>query len=60
MADETKFLGYQSTMAQVRIMLRNGILSRAEYLLIEHKLAEQYGLKTGSIYREIDLISTEP
>ena len=57
MTDFQKAQAYQSAMAQVQIMLKNGIIGKDDIVSIEHKLAEKYGLKIGSIYREIDLIN---
>lgn len=57
MTDFTKIQAYQSAMTQAKNMLEKGIISKDDIVLIEDKLAEKYGLKFGSIYREIDLIS---
>ena len=57
MTDFTKIQDYQSAMSQARNMLEKGIIDKADIVLIENKLAGQYGLEFGSIYREIDLIS---
>ena len=57
MTDFHKVQAYQSAMAQAQIMLKNGIIGKDDIVSIEHKLAEKYGLKIGSIYREIDLIN---
>ena len=57
MTDFQKVQAYQSAMTQAQIMLENGIISKNDIVSIEHKLAEKYGLKIGSIYREIDLIT---
>jgi len=57
MADFTKIQAYQSAMSQARNMLEKGIIDKADYVLIENKLAGKYGLGFGSIYREIDLIN---
>jgi len=57
MTDFQKVQAYQSAMTQAQIMLKNGIIGKNDIVLIEHKLAEKYGLDIGSIYREIDLIS---
>ena len=56
MADMKKIQAYQSALSQARNMLDKGIIDMADIVLIEHKLAEKYGLAFGSIYREIDLI----
>ncbi|MDD4475228.1 MAG: hypothetical protein PHV95_05445 [Eubacteriales bacterium] len=57
MTDFQKVQAYQSAMTQAQIMLKNGIINKDDIVSIEHKLAEKYGLKIGSIYREIDLIN---
>jgi hypothetical protein len=57
MTDFQKVQAYQSAMTQAQIMLENGIIGKDDIVSIEHKLAEKYGLKIGSIYREIDLIN---
>ena len=57
MTDALKIQAYQAALSQVRNMLRIGIIDKADVVLIENKLAEKYGLKFGSIYREIDLIN---
>ncbi|OQB20445.1 MAG: hypothetical protein BWY11_02402 [Firmicutes bacterium ADurb.Bin182] len=57
MIDFQKVQAYQSAIVQAQIMLKNGIIDKDDIVSIEHKLAEKYGLKTGSIYREIDLIN---
>jgi len=57
MIDFQNVQAYQSAMTQAQIMLKNGIIGKDDIVLIEHKLAEKYGLRTGSIYREIDLIN---
>ena len=38
-------------------MLKKGIIDMTDFVLIENKLSEKYGLEFGSIYREIDLIN---
>jgi hypothetical protein len=57
MADAIKIQAYQAAMSQVRNMFEIGIIDKTDVVLIENKLAEKYGLKFGSIYREIDLIN---
>ncbi len=57
MTDFQKVQAYQSAITQAQIMLKNGIIGKDDIVSIEHKFAEKYGLKTGSIYREIDLIN---
>lgn len=57
MADTMKIQAYQSAMAQAKIMLEKGFIDHTDIVLIECELAKKYGLKSGSIYREIDLIN---
>jgi hypothetical protein len=57
MTDFQKVQAYQSAMTQAQIMLKNGIIGKDDIVSIEHKLAEKYGLKIGSIYSEIDLLN---
>ncbi len=37
-------LGYKSAMAQARRMLSEGIITEAEYAIIDTMMAEKYGL----------------
>jgi hypothetical protein len=57
MIDYMKIQAYQSAMAQAKIMLNKGFIDHTDIVLVESKLAEKYGLNSGSIYREIDLIN---
>lgn len=57
MADTRKIQAYQSVMAQAMTMFERGIIDRADLVIVEKKMAAKYGLKIGSIYREIDLIN---
>lgn len=57
MADFTKIQDYQSALSQARSMLEKDIIDKADFVLIESKLADKYGIEIGSIYREIDLIN---
>lgn len=59
MTDHQKVQGYQSAIIQAQIMLKNSIIDKDDIVSIEKKLAEKYGLKAGSIYREIDLINVD-
>ena len=59
MPEYERILSYQSAVEQARIMLRKGIITPIDIVSIEDKLAQKYGLKYGSIYREIDLINIE-
>ena len=57
MSDFWRALAYQSAMMQAQLMLKKGIIDREDLVLIENKLADQYGFKIGSWEREIDLIN---
>ena len=59
MPEYERILSYQSAVEQARIMLRKGVITPIDIVSIEDKLAQKYGLKYGSIYREIDLINIE-
>lgn len=58
MADAIKIQAYQSAMAQAKVMLDKGIIDHTDLIFVEDILARKYGLKSGSIYREIDLINS--
>lgn len=47
-----KLLGYKAAMAQVRIMLSQGLIASEEYPIIETKMAEHFGINYGNLYRE--------
>jgi hypothetical protein len=57
MADVMKIQAYQSALAQAKIMLDKGIIDHTDLVLVEDILSRKYGLRSGSIYREIDLIN---
>jgi hypothetical protein len=57
MIDYMKIQAYQSAMAQAKIMQNKGLIDHTDIVLVESELAKKYGLKSGSIYREIDLIN---
>lgn len=42
---------YRSTMAAVKIMLDQGLITSEEYAIIDTKIAEKYGLNSSTIYR---------
>lgn len=46
-----QILLYRSTMAAVKIMLDQGLISPEEYAIIDTKIAEKYGLNSSTIYR---------
>lgn len=50
---------YNLAMSVARNMLQHGLISECDIVSIEDKLAQKYGLKFGSIYREIDLINIQ-
>ena len=52
-------MGYKSAMAQARLMLSKGLITAAEYGIIETKMCERYGINFGSLYRENDWIYTQ-
>lgn len=51
-----RILGYKSAMAQARRMLSAGIVTKAEYDIIDTTMAEKYGLSSCSLFRENDLL----
>lgn len=50
-------IGYCSAIAQVRIMLKTGIISLDDYEKIDHALFKKYKLPLSSLYRDIALIN---
>lgn len=57
MTDNEKVQAYQSAITQAYKLLKQGVIDHNDIVSIEDKLAQKYGLKFGSIYREIDLIN---
>ncbi|HBL84670.1 MAG: hypothetical protein A2Y17_11090 [Clostridiales bacterium GWF2_38_85] len=57
MIDRNNIQNYHSAITQAKIMLERGILNEKDIVSIEDKLAQKYGLKFGSIFREKDLIN---
>ena len=51
-----RVLGYKSVMAQARRLLSAGIVTEAEYTIINTTMAEKYGLSSYSLFRENDLL----
>ena len=51
-----RVLGYKSAMAQARRLLSAGILTEAEYAIIDTTMAEKYDLSSYSLFRENDLL----
>ena len=56
MTDMKSVIAYQVAMEQTQKMFKSGIISYDELLCIEAVLAGKYRLKSGSIYRENDLL----
>ena len=50
---------YKSAMAQARLMLLRGILTKDEHAIIDTMMGEKYGLSSCSLFRDIDLIYKE-
>lgn len=46
-----RILSYHLTMAAVRKMMGDGIISESEYEEIDTIIADKYGLSSGSIFR---------
>ena len=42
---------YKTTMATIKRMLDNGLISLEEYAIIDTKIAEKYALNSSVIYR---------
>lgn len=51
-----RILGYKSAMVQARRMLSEGIITEAEYAIIDTMMAEKYGLSSCSLFRDNDLL----
>lgn len=51
MVDERALLLYKATMAIVKKMLAEGLISDKEYAAIETKTAEKYGFSLSVIFR---------
>ena len=45
-------LAYKSVMAQARVLLRRGIITRKEYVHFDTMFTKKYGLSLDSIFRE--------
>ena len=48
-----------TSLAPLKVMERNGVITHAEYLKAEGYLAKKYCIKKDSIYRQNDLIFTQ-
>lgn len=56
MTDMEAVIAYHTAMEMARKMVKIELITSDELLCIEAVLAGKYGLKTGSIYRENDLL----
>jgi len=45
-------LAYKSAIAQAKVLLRRGIITRREFGHFDTMLARKYGLSSGTIFRE--------
>ena len=50
-------MGYKSAMAQACLMLSKGLITKAEYNIIETKMCGIFGINFSSIYRDNDWIN---
>ena len=53
--DEALFqslLSYKSAIAQAKVLLRRGVITRREFGHFDTMCLRKYGLSSGSIYRE--------
>ena len=57
MADLQNVIRYQTAMSQAKTMLDRGIISREDFITAEGIFARKYGINSGSLYRDIDLIN---
>ena len=49
-------LAYKSAMAQARLMLSKGLITKDEYAIIDTMMAEKYDLSSCSVFRENGLL----
>lgn len=54
-----KVRGYRTSLAIVKEMQNSGLITADDYEQISLVLAGKYGLKTSTIFSEIDLICVE-
>lgn len=54
-----KVKGYRTSLAIVKEMLIKGLITADDYAQISCVLAEKYGLKTSTIFSEMDLLCVE-
>lgn len=53
----SNIIDYINAMVQAKRMYKMGLINDEEYLIIEDKMAEKYGLNSLSLYRLNDLIN---
>jgi hypothetical protein len=56
MSKEEGVIRYKTAMSIFKKWLADGVITSADLLAIDTKLAEKYGLSSGSIHRENDLL----
>ncbi len=54
-----KVKGYRTVLAIVKEMQEKGIITADDYAQISLVLAERFGMKTSTIFSEIDLLCVE-
>ncbi len=47
---------YQTTMSIARKMLKNSLISKEEYAVIDTKMQEKYKPTLGTLFADIDLL----
>ena len=47
---------YQTTMSIARKMLKNSLISKEEYAVIDTKMQEKYQPTLGTLFADIDLL----
>ena len=48
--------GYKTAMVQAKAMLNKGLVTADEYVIIETKMCEKFGINSDSLFRENDLL----
>ena len=54
---DNRYILFCSVMAQVRIMLKKGLITEAEYEKAERFLLQKYHLPPGTLFRDFRLLS---
>ena len=57
--NKENIIRFCTSLAPLKVMERNGVITHAEYLKAEGYLAKKYCIKKDSIYRQNDLIFTQ-